>query len=593
MCQQAKIRINPNAFLLWNRLQGTHGLSPKQYFAEVGFDYYKQLAKNSIEIARFIDSHPFTLNGKPFPVFIEMPCGHCSACLSQRVQTFQKRALAESLMSYHTAFATFTYDDEHLPKFFNCDTEESYPTLYKKDIQTMRHRVDARLSRLNEGDELYKLRYSMVYVGEYGGKGNRPHYHALYFFHTPLTPNGLSRVYEMFQQDWNCPYIIKVYKINKNGKRSINYSIVFPHLAPSNLTIEKQLENYQKQFTSYQSLHKEVICELAPNPFFKGFIRDFDIARTPEASAQYIMKYIGKWYLKTELKDKYQPLNTIKYGQYAPCEPFLQLPTKRALGNIVLDNEDNRQNILKSTDGSFYCRGIRTSRRLPITPQLKEELYPSWSRKMRDLQDRCYLFRVASSEVQRALKQFNYDTRLLPHYGDSIPALYHPLQLDDPRTPLTHVTTDVVYDNLDELLNGLNSKVYTHFNYNKLRRLNEKKQENPRTDYSCVYRGTLSLDNVIEYNSADLLPLSADISELSAKLRSNFLLALRYVATHWDYIDNLPTDEEHRNYVADRHSFFGFTQNLTREELTQLRENKTWYNLESIKRLTNNDTYYV
>lgn len=64
-------------------------------------------------------------------------------------------------------FCTFTYSDEYLP----ISSISGLPTLRQKDFQNFMKRLRKRIN----------CKCKVFYCGEYGGRTNRPHYHAILF----------------------------------------------------------------------------------------------------------------------------------------------------------------------------------------------------------------------------------------------------------------------------------------------------------------------------------------------------------------------------------------------------------------------------
>lgn len=91
-----------------------------------------------------------------------LPCGRCMACRIQKTNEWTIRM--EHELEYHkdSCFLTLTYDDEHIPINYS---------LVKKDISGFFKRFRNYV--------YYPIRY--YYVGEYGDKTLRPHYHAIIF----------------------------------------------------------------------------------------------------------------------------------------------------------------------------------------------------------------------------------------------------------------------------------------------------------------------------------------------------------------------------------------------------------------------------
>lgn len=92
-------------------------------------------------------------------------CGRCMGCRIHRSYVWAIRCTHEASLYDNNIFATFTYNDEHLP-FGETLVRDHMPAFFK------------RLRKTN-------LNLRMFYCGEYGGLTNRPHYHALIFNYKP------------------------------------------------------------------------------------------------------------------------------------------------------------------------------------------------------------------------------------------------------------------------------------------------------------------------------------------------------------------------------------------------------------------------
>lgn len=107
---------------------------------------------------------------------LKIPCGQCVGCRLAYSRQWANRCLLE--LQYHDSayFATFTYDDDHVPRTYYPDPEtgEAIPalTLQKRDWQLLMKRIRKRF-----GDD--HIRFFMS--GEYGSETFRPHYHAILF----------------------------------------------------------------------------------------------------------------------------------------------------------------------------------------------------------------------------------------------------------------------------------------------------------------------------------------------------------------------------------------------------------------------------
>lgn len=97
--------------------------------------------------------------------FIPVPCGQCPECTKRRAHSWAFRLEKEAQNYIHRYFLTLTYDNLHLPL-----TPKGYATLRKSDVQKFLKRIRKKTK---------ELKY--YYVGEYGTRRKRPHYHMILF----------------------------------------------------------------------------------------------------------------------------------------------------------------------------------------------------------------------------------------------------------------------------------------------------------------------------------------------------------------------------------------------------------------------------
>lgn len=106
-----------------------------------------------------------------------MPCGQCSYCRANKITLWSNRIQSEINKSRST-FLTLTYDSNHLTYVKDEQGKINY-SLNKNDVHkffdNLRHQVKnlPLIPLHNTKDFKYLL------VGEYGGRFNRPHYHAI------------------------------------------------------------------------------------------------------------------------------------------------------------------------------------------------------------------------------------------------------------------------------------------------------------------------------------------------------------------------------------------------------------------------------
>lgn len=103
--------------------------------------------------------------GVVYPMFIEVPCGHCACCRDKKCREWEFRAVAESVSSSNsTYFITLTYAPKYFPHY----------GVTKSAIQLFMKRLRIKLDRLG-------IEHCIKYFacGEYGTRTKRPHYHLL------------------------------------------------------------------------------------------------------------------------------------------------------------------------------------------------------------------------------------------------------------------------------------------------------------------------------------------------------------------------------------------------------------------------------
>lgn len=147
---------------------------------------------------------------KPFEVkdnsgeYVIVPCGNCPNCLRRRADGWMVRLVAEEKQSDYSQFITLTYDTSNL-RF----TNSGLPTISRREHELF-------FKRFRKANSGHKVKYFVC--GEYGGKFERPHYHALLF-----GKGEQSSLYEGVCNSWQLGEV----HFGKVEKASIGYCLKY------------------------------------------------------------------------------------------------------------------------------------------------------------------------------------------------------------------------------------------------------------------------------------------------------------------------------------------------------------------------------
>lgn len=111
---------------------------------------------------------PFAITVKRTNEKVSVPCGRCPQCLARRISGWSFRLQHASKQCTSAYFITLTYAPPHCPV-----TPKGFMSLSKRDVQLFFKRL--RKAHPKQSN----IRYFAC--GEYGGNGERPHYHLILF----------------------------------------------------------------------------------------------------------------------------------------------------------------------------------------------------------------------------------------------------------------------------------------------------------------------------------------------------------------------------------------------------------------------------
>lgn len=128
-----------------------------------------------------------------WPIYLQVPCNHCDACLARKMDAFSHRCLIES-QCYDCLpwFLTLTYKPSKLPM----------DGLQVRDVQLFLKRFRIRLERMG-----YSRSFRYVAVGEYGSKFKRPHYHLIIWNLKPVKDFKYFSILRALRRSWNNGFV--------------------------------------------------------------------------------------------------------------------------------------------------------------------------------------------------------------------------------------------------------------------------------------------------------------------------------------------------------------------------------------------------
>lgn len=128
--------------------------------------------------------------------YLEVPCGKCFACQSNRRRDWHMRIKYELLHRVCSYTVTLTYDNDHLPRqvLFKREVLESSfvgikeldhveEEMFMDSVGFWYHPYDiTHVQKFFKRLRKDGLQFRYFGVAEYGGKTARPHYHIIFFF---------------------------------------------------------------------------------------------------------------------------------------------------------------------------------------------------------------------------------------------------------------------------------------------------------------------------------------------------------------------------------------------------------------------------
>lgn len=185
--------------------------------------------------------------------YIQVSCGKCYACLSNRRRSWLFRLMHENLNSVITLFVTLTYDELNV---LRSAAEPSVLYLNKSDLQNF-------IKRLRNYED-----FRFYAIGEYGSNTGRPHMHLCIFFKTAPAINPLDELTFLINKLWNKGFV----SVSRATYRRLNYVLHY-HVRPKEINGRKTFQLFSKSL-GIQFLDENMISYLVNSK--KSLIKDFN-----------------------------------------------------------------------------------------------------------------------------------------------------------------------------------------------------------------------------------------------------------------------------------------------------------------------------
>lgn len=196
-CESPNIILNPNIGELLFRFPDYHlngvdyhdGRRLSNLYSTRKSRFNLLIVKNIINKDNYESNYILDkATGCTYPIYICVPCGHCTLCKEKKVNSFVKRILYESFCyNYKPLFVTLTYNDKSLPS----------DGVSLRDCQLFLKRLRVNLHR---GGYVQHIRY--VLVSEYGKRTHRAHYHAILFGLPVVDDRDMRRFEDILNKSW-------------------------------------------------------------------------------------------------------------------------------------------------------------------------------------------------------------------------------------------------------------------------------------------------------------------------------------------------------------------------------------------------------
>lgn len=137
------------------------------------------------------DDEKILWNGRLYDVRLELPCGQCIGCRLEYSRQWAVRCVLEAMQHKDNYFITLTYNDENiqelkrqsahitLPDPDIGEVDEFYETNYTLDPDHLTKFMKDLRAHFQYHKDYNGIRFFAC--GEYGDKGNRPHFHIIAF----------------------------------------------------------------------------------------------------------------------------------------------------------------------------------------------------------------------------------------------------------------------------------------------------------------------------------------------------------------------------------------------------------------------------
>ena len=268
--------------------------------------------------------------------YMELPCGHCLACIDRKASDWSFRLLSEEYGAAQSVFITLTYDEDHKPK-----DGKVCPNDIERFNDTFRSHFD---------EKGIKVRFFLM--SEYGPQTFRPHYHGIYFFDKKAFKNYVEFAKWLESHVWKMGSVTASYPFGQRIHYIARYSF-------KDLKLPEHLQN-----TNFMRCSRRpgIGARYVDDPQFIAYMKSHPSPLVPTVDGHRRLPryYKDKIYDEEEkeiIKNEYDKYQNALFLSFAERHPLLDVDELNM--SFVLSRQSEEDNWMQRKKKIYLKRGKR------------------------------------------------------------------------------------------------------------------------------------------------------------------------------------------------------------------------------------------